>query len=88
MQNMSRQPDGWDLSKVVCGVGMVAGVLSALSDEGEGGPLFVASLIGQLACHLLEPPICTLCDQRTSYDPNSMGYRCSGCLSLVPKLLI
>jgi hypothetical protein len=87
MQSMPRQPDGWDLGKVVCGAGMVAGVLSALSGEDEGGPLFVASVIGQLACHLFEPPVCNSCDQRTSFDTGSAGFRCPSCLRLVPKFL-
>ncbi len=85
MQNMSRQPDGWDLGKVACGVGMVAGALSMLSGEEEGGPLFVASLIGQVACHLLEPPVCNTCDVRTTPEPT--GFRCPSCLRLVLKLL-
>jgi hypothetical protein len=83
MQNMSRQPDGWDLVKAICAIGTIAGILSWLSGERDGGPFAIASMVSGSLCYALEPPICSSCEVRTA--PAASGFRCPCCLRLVPK---
>jgi len=76
---MSRQPDGWDLVKVLSAIGMVAGLLALVLGEKKGGSFAKLSAATGLLCAVVEPPVCNNCDLRTTYDAHGDCFRCPSC---------
>jgi hypothetical protein len=97
----NENPDGWDIVKRISEIGIIVGFGSTIHhkieydkwlDENEpichgkiGLYLGIGSLFTRFLIEAFEPPRCTKCKSRTTYNPYFKQYYCKNCNLIVKK---